>query len=283
MKKKLLSITLALLCLTMALPLIAHATEEDNPPITTEVTVSIINGTPVMAAERITVTDTDGDGILTISDALYCAHESKYQGGAAVGYAAEPSQYGLSLVKLWGDDSGAYGYYLNNASPLSLLDTVNNGDSITAFIYQDTFGWSDAYSYFDKETVTVKEGESVTLTLSYLTFDPETWAPIVNKAEGATVTVDGNDTLYTVDMEGNATIDFEAAGTYLVSAHSDLNIVAPVCVVTVEKAPSVPSPPSVDDPENEPTSYGWAIAICAAVICSATAVAVAVSKKNSSR
>lgn len=277
MKKKLLSILLTLLCLTAALPLIAQATEDT--PATAEVTVSIINGSPVMAAEKITVTDTDNDDLLTIRDALYCAHEKKYEGGAAAGYATEPSQYGISLVKLWGDISGAYGYYLNNASPLSLLDAVNNGDSITAFIYQDTFGWSDAYSYFDKESVTVKEGESVTLTLSYLTLDPETWAPTVNIAEGATVTVDGADTTSTVDIDGKVSVKFDTAGTYLVSAHSDLNIVAPVCVVTVEKAPAVPSTPSAPTVE-EPQSYGWMIAVCAAVICAATAVAAGISKKN---
>jgi len=249
------------------------------PPAPAEVTVSIINGSPVMAAEKITVTDTDGDGVLTISDALYCAHEKKYEGGAAAGFAAEPSQYGLSLVKLWGDTSGAFGYYLNNASPLSLLDEVENGDSVTAFIYQDTIGWSDAYSYFDKQTVTVKAGESIALTLSYLSLDPETWATSVKPAEGATVTVNGQDTEFTVNMDGKVTLKLEEEGTYLISAHSDLNIVSPVCVVTVEKEASVITPP-VSDPAPEPQSYGWIVAICAAVICVATAVAIAISKKN---
>lgn len=280
MKKKILALTMVLLCLAAALPLALNAETAPEPPVTpADVTVSVINGSPVLAAERISVTDTDGDGILTISDALYCAHEKKYTGGAAAGFAAEPSEYGLSLVKLWGDTSGSYGYYLNDESPLSLLDTVKSGDSVTAFVYQDTLGWSDAYSYFDRQTAMVKEGESVTLTLSYLSLDPETWATTVKPAEGATVTLDGEDTEYFVDMDGKVTVKFDSEGTYLVSAHSDLNIVPPVCVVKVEKgAPIAPSAPS--EPVDEPQSYGWMIAICAAVIASATSVAVVLSQKN---
>ena len=278
MKKKILTLLIALACLA-AVPLLLNA--EDAPSVPpADVTVSIINGAPALAAEKITVTDADGDGILTISDALYCAHEKKFTGGASAGFAAEPSQYGLSLVKLWGDTSGAYGYYLNNESPQSLLDTVKTGDSVTAFVYQDTNYWSDAYSYFDKLTVTVKEGDSVMLTLSYLALDPETWVASVKPAEGATVTVDGKDTENTVNMDGKVTVKFDAAGIYLVSAHSDLNIVSPVCVVTVEEAPQVTPPPTVSEPAEEPQSYGWVVAICAAVICAAVAVAVVGSRKN---
>ena len=282
MKKKFLSVILALFCFAVALSFTAFA--EDAPANEeTRVTVSIINGSPVLAARSIKVTDTDGDGALTVNDALYCAHDSYYSGGAKAGYASEPSQYGLSLTKLWGNTNGVYGYYLNNASPQSLLDHVSNGDTVTAFVYQDTIYYSDTYSYFDKQTATVTEGNSVMLTLSYITLDPETWEPSVYFAEGATLTVNGEDTEYTVDMDGKVSVILKDPGTYILSAHSDMNIVAPVCVVTVEEAPKVNTPPSNTVGgmiSEEPMSYGWVIAICAAIICSATAVAVAVSQKN---
>ena len=286
MKKKILILTLALALLTTLtlIPVSATVDDDDQPPAaSTFVTVSIINGTPVMAAERISVTDIDGDGKLTVNDALYCAHETAYEGGAEAGYASVESSFGLSLTKLWGDTSGAFGYYVNNASPLSLLDEIGNVNSITAFVYQDQISWTDSYSYFDKLTATVKAGESVTLNLSYLYTDYVTWETSVKLGEGAKITVNGTETDITVDMNGNATVKLNEAGVYLISATSDLNLVAPVCVVNVEANPTL-NPPAdngndVEEPQN---NIGWAMPLCAAVICGAVAVSVALSKKNSS-
>ena len=278
MKKKIFALLLTVLCITALIPLTVTAEETES----VTVTVNIINDKPVLAAAQITVTDTDDDGILSINDALYCAHQQKYQGGAESGFASSPSSYGITLEKLWGDTSGAFGYYLNNESPQSLLDTVVDGDTVSAFIYQDTFGWSDCYSYFDKNTVTVTEGDALMLNLSYLVLDYETWMTSALPAEGAIITIDGNDTEITVNMDGVAMLTFDAPGTYLISAHSDLNIVSPVCVVTVEKAPALP--PTTGSIINEnPQPYGGIIAICAAIICTATAVAVAASHKNSKK
>ena len=282
MKKKIITLTLVALALFTLLPLGAMA-EEDPPPINSAlVTVSIINGTPVLAAETVTVTDTDGDGKLTINDALYCAHEKAYQGGAEAGYASEESQFGRSLVKLWGDTSGAFGYYVNDASPLSLLDEITDHARITAFIYQDTVSWTDSYSYFDKLTATVKAGESVTLNLSYLYTDYATWETSVKLGEGAKITVNGTETDITVDMNGNATVKLNEAGTYLISATSDLNLVAPICVVNVEANPTLDPPADNGNDAEEPkNNIGFVMPLCAAVICGAVAVSVALSKKNS--
>ena len=64
------------------------------------VTICDQNGNNVIVREAITVTDTDSDGKLTVNDALYCAHEAKYTGGAAAGYATELTAYGISMTKL---------------------------------------------------------------------------------------------------------------------------------------------------------------------------------------
>ena len=278
MKKKIFALLVTLACVVALLPMAISAEETE----TVTVTVNIINDKPVLAAAQITVTDIDNDGIISINDALYCAHQQKYQGGAEAGFASSPSPYGITLEKLWGDTSGAFGYYLNNESPQSLLDTVVDGDTITAFIYQDTFGWSDCYSYFDKNSVTVTEGDALMLNLSYLVLDYETWMTSALPAEGAIITIDGNDTEITVNMDGVAMLTFDAPGTYLISAHSDLNIVAPVCVVTVEEAPALP-PTTGSMITEDPQPFGGMIAICAAIICAATAVAVSASHKNSKK
>ena len=87
----------------------------------------------------------------------------------------------------------------------------------------------------------------------------------------------------TVDMNGNATVKLTEAGTYLISATSNLNLVSPVCVVTVEaKAETLPPSDSTSDTEAPKNNIGWAMPLCAAVICGALAVSVAISKKNSS-
>ena len=278
MKKKIFALLVTLACVVALLPMAISAEETE----TVTVTVNVINDKPVLAAAQITVTDIDNDGIISINDALYCAHQQKYQGGAEAGFASSPSPYGITLEKLWGDTSGAFGYYLNNESPQSLLDTVVDGDTITAFIYQDTFGWSDCDSYFDKNAVTVTEGDALMLNLSYLVLDYETWMTSALPAEGAIITIDGNDTEITVNMDGVAMLTFDAPGTYLISAHSDLNIVAPVCVVTVEEAPALP-PTTGSMITEDPQPFGGMIAICAAIICAATAVAVSASHKNSKK
>ncbi|MBO7666544.1 MAG: hypothetical protein J6S70_03845, partial [Clostridia bacterium] len=99
--------------------------------------------------------DADADGVLTISDALYAAHEAAYEGGAAAGFAAATTEYGLSLTKLWGvENGGSYGYFVNDNSAMSLADPLSDGDEVVAFIYTAA-DWSDAYSFFD-----VKSGKS---------------------------------------------------------------------------------------------------------------------------
>ncbi len=199
------------------------------------VTVTVFDGTSLaLAAEEVSVTDTDADGKLTIHDALYAAHEARFEGGAAAGYSSASTEYGLSLTKLWGiDNGGAYGYYHNNASPSSLSDAIADGDSITAFVYQDTTGWSDVYSYFDKEHAAVAVGEPLTLTLSSVGFD-ENWARIALPVTNAVITVDGKAISVTTDAEGKAALSFEEDGVYLISASSDSQtLVPPVCLLTV--------------------------------------------------
>ena len=283
MKKKIITLTLAILALLTLLPLAATAEEASAPTAT--VTVNIINGTPVIAAESVTVTDTDGDGKLTVNDALYCAHEKFYTGGAEAGYASADSQYGLSLTKLWGDTSGAFGYYINHTSPLSLLDEIKEGDMVSAYIYQDQLSWTDSYSYFDRSTATVKAGESVTLTLSYLYTDYTTWETSVKLAEGAKLTVNGAETETTFDMNGQATVKLNEAGTYLISATSNMNLVAPVCVVTVETNTSLipPTDTSSNNTKEPENNMGFVIPLCAAVICGAVAIAVVLSNKNTQK
>ena len=227
------TITLILtLCLLLSLFAIGASAQKNH----TIVTVTIAaQGELVATQVSVPVEDIDGDGEFTINDALYCAHEQVYEGGANAGYGYYSGEYGLSMSKLWGDESGAYGYYLNNASCMSLADPVKNGDCITAFVYASS-DWSDVYTYFDVSTKTIEVGQEITLTLMAAGYD-ENWNPITYPVEGATLTFEGRKTGFVTDAQGKVTISPEAAGTHIYSAvHDGMTIVPPVCSITTVKA-----------------------------------------------
>ena len=209
----------------------------------TDVYVTIANGTLALVREKVSVTDADGDGKLTVNDALILAHDAKYEGGSAAGYSSENSDWGLSLKKLWGvENGGSYGYYVNNAMSNSLADEVKNGDYIVAFVYTDTKGFSDAYSWFDKTEATVSGNGEVTLTLTSSGYDAN-WNVVKSPVAGAKITLDGKDTGLTTDNEGKVTVKAGKAGRYIVSASSESAIlVPPVAVLTV----TAPSPATGD-------------------------------------
>jgi len=239
--KKLLSATLSLvllLCLCCGLALAADPT--------VYVTIADNEGKLVLVQEPIAVKDADSDGKLTINDALYCAHEAKFSGGVT-GYMSEMTEYGLSLKKLWGIDNGTgYGYYVDNASAMSLGDEVKDGSRITAFVYTDTTNWSDTYCFFDKTSASVKAGDTVEVTLTGAGYDAS-YNPVNSPVAGATILVNGTATDAKTDDNGKATVKLSEAGTFTISAKSDTQIlVPPALVVKVAAAESEATPKTAD-------------------------------------
>ncbi len=224
--------TLSILTAVMlALALCITTCAED---VSVYVTISDDNAPLAVKYEKIAVSDFDGDGVVTVNDALFAAHEEFYKGGAKEGYEAVKSEYGLSLNKLWGTvNGGSYGYYINNQSSASLLDTVSDGDHLYAYAYTDLISWSDTYSYFDLLTSSCEEGGNVTLTLLAATYD-ENWNPITVPVVGANITLNGKDTGIITDENGTATITCNKAGEHIISAVSETEtLVPPICTLTV--------------------------------------------------
>lgn len=220
------------LALLAALLLICSLALAEEAP---QVYVSITDdtGALVLAAQSVSLTDMDGDAALTIFDALACAHAAHNPEGAAA-FAAENTDYGLSMTRLWGvENGGSYGYYLNDASAWSLLDPVADGDHVKAFAYTDLVAWSDTYCFFDQLTVQAAPGAQTVLTLSAAGYD-ESWNPVTLPVAGAAITVNGEATELVTDENGQVTLTLDAAGQYVVSASSEtMKLVAPVCVITV--------------------------------------------------
>ena len=227
MKKITMTLLALMLCLGMvAVPAAAAEGMDVYVTISSE-------GELVAAREKVTVTDADGDGALTINDALFCAHEALYEGGAEAGYAYGDTEYGISLNKLWGvENGGSYGYYVNDVGALSMSDPIKAGDCVSAFSYADLEAWSDAYAYFDQTVVETAAGKSVKLALTYNSGYDESWNQVFEPCAGAIVTADGKE--YTTDENGAVELSFDKAGTYVVSASSETaTLVPPVAVVTV--------------------------------------------------
>ena len=233
------------------------------------VTIADQQGQIVLARKEVEVTDADNDGAITVNDALYAAHEANFEGGAAAGYLSETGQYGLSLKKLWGFDNGTgYGYYVNNASAMSLADPVTEGAHIYAFIYTDTTNWSDTYSFFENDTVEATAGGRVQVTLKKAGFD-ESYNQVNTPVEGAVIYVNGTATTAVTDAEGKATVTLANAGTAVISAKAEnVRLVPPVCIAKVSEA----SVPVTGDAGNFVYPVLFAAVICAAYL--------AVSKRN---
>jgi len=224
--KKLISLLLVLM--TLAVPALA----EQAPSVYVSITDD--TGALVLAYAPVAVTDTDSDDLLTIHDALLCAHAAHHQQGADA-YAASLTDFGMSMNKLWNvENGGSYGYYLNDASAWSLLDPVTEGDHVKAYCFTDLAAFSDTYAFFAAPALTVKAGETIELTLSAAAFDAN-WAPITIPVEGATITVNGETVDALTNAEGKASLTLGENGVYTISAVSDtMTLVAPVCIITVE-------------------------------------------------
>ena len=235
MKKVISFIAAAALVSCSSAVICANAAEQD-----TNVLVTISDGkggAPVLVQKEVKVTDIDSDGKLTINDALYIAHEENFTGGAAAGFSSsEKAGYsGLSLNKLWGiENGGSYGYYVDNSASMSLSDEVKDGNSIYAFVYSDTTGFSDSYSWFDKNTADAKQGDEIELTLSHIKYDAN-WTPLTVPVEGAVITINGKATEFKTDANGKVKVKLDEAGEdILISAASDnVTLVPPVLVANV--------------------------------------------------
>ena len=277
MKKKILCAVCAVLVLC-ALCVPAFAESEAT------VYVTISSGKLELARKPVTLSDADGDGALTVNDVLILAHNAEYPGGAEAGYSSVEGDYGLSITKLWGIENGSgYGYYVNNAAAFSLTDAVSAGDSIAAFVYTDTTAFSDAYSFFDKDSISGKAGESVELCLSAAGYD-ENWAPVTLPVEGAVITIDGVDTGVVTDAEGKAVVELSGQGTVVISARSETSVlVPPVCIAELEaeEASGEASDGAADDAGKE-RDNGWVlwVAVGAVVVCVAVAVFALAKRKN---
>ncbi len=240
--KRVLASVLSILAASAACGVSAFAAEEEM----VFVTIADANGDLAVAAHPIWCSDADGDGALTVNDALYLAHEQFYDGGAAAGYGTSRTEFGLGITKLWGKEQGSgFGYCVNNKPAMSLEDPVSHATFVSAYVYTDLTGFSDTYCYFDIQDISTYLGNTHTFTLTANSYD-ENWNPITVPVEGATITIDGEKTEWKTDAQGMVTITFEKAGQLVISAVSDTQILVPPVVKADVVAPATEAPATTE-------------------------------------
>ncbi len=275
--KKIFASILSVLAVSAVCGTSAFAAEEEN----VFVTIADANGDLVLAVQSITVTDVDGDGTLTINDALYTAHETYYDGGAKAGYASAETEYGKSITKLWGTEQGSgYGYYVNHKSAMSLDDPLSHDAVINAFVFTDTTNFSDTYCYFNADGISVIKDTEITLTLNAAAYD-ENWNPIVVPVEGATITIDGEKTDFVTDAQGMARIRLEKEGEVIISAVSDTQtLVPPACKARVVVWETTPTESTAAPTEATSATTETTAAPTTATTASSAAATTAVTETN---
>lgn len=248
MKKIIAVLCSVLLVLSVGMLFVSADAADENDDFIVYVSIFDKDGKIALASDEVTVTDIDGDEVMTINDVLYAAHEQYYDGGAAAGYETAMTKWGLSLMKLWGTaNGGSYGYLVNNKFAWSMTDTVEEFDYVAAYIYTDTKDYSDEYTYFQSPMLDQIGDPTVEFTLMKEVFDEDN-NEVALPVAGAELVVDDQFTGVYTDAEGKASYTFSVKGEYLVSAVStDENIVAPVCKVNIvfsgqDSTPDQPDP-----------------------------------------
>ena len=224
--KKILTLLIAAMLVTAAMPCSAAAAKTVNVNITVSVA-----GKLEAACESISVTDANGNGFTDIDDALYCIHKKHSKA-----YKSENTDYGPAISCLWGDESGSYGYFINDKMvTTNLNEQIKSGDYIAVYSFKDLSGYSDSYAYFDKKTVKQHIGSdkeyTFTLTAKHIGFD-ENWNTVENPLAGAAVKA-GDKVLGITDENGQIEITLEK-GSYTVTAEKEgAVLVPPVCTVNI--------------------------------------------------
>jgi len=265
--KRFISILLAL-CLGLGMVFAAgFSVSAEDTPAAPEVTVVIsaqINADGfILAPQEITVSadlseslgfDDDFDGEeVSLLDAVVAAHILVFGEEDAADNFAMAADTGF-FSKLMGVATNNVGFFVNDevTDDVPLAEAIEDGDVISLVVYQDSMGLDmRAWFVVDEEDVTaltVDVGDTVEFLIRGLA--AAGWGSYGGPARPAVpgtgivpVTLAGvgatfGDPLATTDEDGLATIEFDAVGTFILSAIDvdnewDIPLISPWLVVTV--------------------------------------------------
>ncbi|HAG13539.1 MAG TPA: hypothetical protein DCG49_06715 [Ruminococcus sp.] len=228
--KKATSFLAAMTALTVSAPFVLTAFAETVSDSSQYVYVSCAcQGDLEIANQRIQLLDADEDGSLTVNDVIITAHNQFYDGGAAEGYKTKTTEWGNSIVRLWGvENGGSYGYTVNDQFASGLSDPVSDEDYVYFYVYKDAKTYSDTYTMFDMRSFDgdLYVGDVMPLHLDAIVYD-ENWVAHTEPLAGAVITKDGERTDYVTDENGDVYLTFDQSGTVIYSAECDDKIIVP--------------------------------------------------------
>lgn len=246
MNKKILSMVLAIIMIVSGVPACADAGD-----ITVFLSLSqyghIVKDKNNESMAYVEV-QLSGKSTYNLDDVFLEAHNRYFKDGTA-GYSSSESEWGFGIDKLWGDTSCNFGYQVNGGTKevSGLGHTVENEDYIDAFIYKNLYPDTEGYAMFDKCVAEAYTENKLELTLNYFSGYDENWNNIISPCEGATITVNGQETEFITDENGKAVITLENTGKNIISATKKkiINaeevpaITAPICVVNTKVNPAI--------------------------------------------
>ena len=216
-----------------------------------------------MVERDITVTDLNEDGMLSYDEALVAAHDTYFEGGTAAGYSGGPW-----ISKLWGVGTSNTLMFDNDESisPATVdeyeLKEVEGGHKLYASVNTDDVYYADWFTTFDIKEKTLEAGQSLALNIKGhygMAYEPEDMIDVPLEGihigywkDGDFQPLEGIKT----DSDGNATVTFDKAGIYIVTAdgtvkdmvydysdypdikevEADCPIIPPYCIVTVTRS-----------------------------------------------
>lgn len=210
-----------------------------------DVLVSIADkGSVELSYAAVNAYDRNNDGSIDIDEVMYATHEQYYEGGAAAGYASATGDYGAYITKLWGDESGNFGYFVDDKMTMGLGDKVGRGQHVYAYINANSYPNNDAYSYFETPAFDCETYAAAPVKLIAQNGYDENWSPKFEGYDKAQLKA------YTADLKteaegfkavskgnGEYSISFAKAGDYCVAATAENNAIIPaVCKISVRAA-----------------------------------------------
>lgn len=259
--------------------------EQDNKTLVTPVEVTLTDAdkkdygiglstetlTPLHALAKY-LTEKKGATTETMKNYIM-ASESSYGGLYVNGISIDGKSDGSASSD--GLDSVYWGYAVNNTDTGVGMGSysLKNNDAVT--IYGLWSAWPDDvetnYSYFENSTMNTTVSNKTTVSLKGVGYD-ENYNPIVKSISNATVvaakyeneastaTTGNAVSLVQTDENGTATLSFDKAGTYVLSAYrldSDgkhSNISRPYAIVKVLAAVTAPTATPTATPTAAPTA-----------------------------
>lgn len=238
--QKLLAAVLAVLLFVTVVPLSALAATESNSSrkeVLVNITVALEgafqkgNDGTLMVEVPLVVSDSNGDGAITVKEALEQVH-LKY---CPKGFSVKKEKDGPVISKLWNHKVVNSGFYVNNHKGLSLQESLNFYDSLYVFSEKSAV---DTYTYFDKnddQAASFREYPVQLYREAYNSKGKVIALPLEN-AELYQVKEDGSlkDLHVKTDKEGKATLIFREAGDVILTAKPPMkDVVSPVLKVKV--------------------------------------------------